>query len=138
MLSTAQHGYYVVDSVLYFESAEVPDRRRLVVPAHLRQRIVDENHDPIFAGHFSVKKLLGKLKRVYYWQGMKQDVYQKCLSCVVYASVQGQERKTKPPLKSIQVGGPFECVGMDFKQMDVSHSGNRCVLVLLDYLTKMA
>ena len=32
------------------------------------------------------------------------------------ASVQGQERKVKPPLKSIQVGGPFECIGMDFKE----------------------
>ena len=136
VLSAAQHSYYIVDGVLYFESAEVPDRRRLVVPTHLRQCIVDENHDPIFAGHFSVKKLLGKLKRAYYWKGMKQDVYQKCLSCVVCASVQGQERKTKPPLKSIQVGGPFECIGMDFKQMDVSHSGNRYALVLQDYLTK--
>ena len=136
MLSTAQHSYYVVDGVLYFESTEVPDQRRLVVPAHLRKRIVDENHDSIFAGHFSVKKLLEKLKRAYYWQGMKKDVYQKCLSCVVCASVQDQERKTKPPLKSIQVGGPFECVRVDFKQMDVSHSGNRYALVPQDYLTK--
>ena len=63
VLSAAQHNYYIVDGVLYFESVEVPDRRRLVVPTHLRQCIVDDNHDPIFAGHFSVKKLLGKLKR---------------------------------------------------------------------------
>lgn len=30
------------------------------------------------------------------------------------ASVQGQERRVKPPLKSIWVGSPFECIGMDF------------------------
>ena len=82
-----------------------------------------------------MKKLLGKLKRAYYWQGMKQDVYQKCLSCSVYISAR-QKRKIRPPLKSIQVGGPFECIGIDFKQMDVSHSGNRYALVLQDYLTK--
>ena len=136
VLVSAQQGYYIVDGILYFESAEVPDRRRLVVPTHLRQRIVEEHHDPIFAGHFSEKKLLGKLKRMYYWQGMRQDTHQKCTSCVVCASVQGQERRVKPPLKSIQVGGPFECIGMDFKQMDVSHSGNRYALVFQDYLTK--
>ena len=136
VLISAQQGYYIVDGVLYFEATEVPDRRRLVVPTHLRQRIVDEHHDPVFAGHFSAKKLLGKLKRLYYWQGMRQDVYQKCSSCVVCASVQGQERRVRPPLKSIQVGGPFECIGMDFKQMDVSHSGNRYALVFQDYLTK--
>lgn len=55
---------------------------------------------------------------------------------MVCASVQGQERKVRPPLKSIPVGGPFECISMDFKQMDVSHSGNRYALVFQDYLTK--
>ena len=39
-------------------------------------------------------------------------------------------------VKSIQVGGPFEHVDMDFKQMDISHSGNRYALVFQDYLTK--
>lgn len=129
MLTAAHYGYHVIEGVLYFESAKVPDRHRLVVPTHLRQCIVDEHHDPIFVGHFSVKKLLGKMKRLYYWQGMKEDVYQKCSSCVVCVSVQGQERKVKPPLKSIQVGSSFECISMDFKQMDVSHSGNRYALV---------
>ena len=57
----------------YFESTEVLDRQRLVVPTHLHQRI--EHHDPIFAGHFSAKKLLGKLKGLYNWQGMRQDVH---------------------------------------------------------------
>ena len=47
MLSVTQH-YYFVDGVLYCESAKVPDLWRLVVPAHLRQCIVDEIHDPIF------------------------------------------------------------------------------------------
>ena len=58
---------------------------------------------------------------------MRQDIHQKCSNCVVCASVQGQEKRVRPPLKSIQVGGPFEHVGMDFKQMDISHSENRYV-----------
>jgi len=49
VLVSAQQGYYLVDGVLYFESTEVADRRRLVVPTHLHQRIVDEHHDPVFA-----------------------------------------------------------------------------------------
>ena len=77
VLFSAQQGYYIVDGILYFESADVPDRRRLVVPTRLRQRIVEEHHNPIFAGHFSERKLLGKLKRMYYWQGMRQDAHQK-------------------------------------------------------------
>ena len=30
-----------------------------------------------------------------------------------------------PPMKSIPVSGPFECVAMDFKEMDLSTSRNR-------------
>ena len=41
-----------------------------------------------------------------------------------------------PPLKSIPVNGPFECIAMDFKEMDLSTSGNRYALVLQEYLTK--
>ena len=34
------------------------------------------------------------------------------------------------------MGEPFECVGMDFKEFDVSYRGNRCTLVFQDYVTK--
>jgi len=32
-------------------------------------------------------------------------------------------------LKNIPVSGPFEIVGMDFKEMDLSRSGNKYALV---------
>ena len=38
-------GYYVVDGILYYEGADVPDQRRIVVPKHLKQEILDEHHD---------------------------------------------------------------------------------------------
>ena len=36
-------------------------RRRLVIPEQLRDKVVSENHDALFSGHFSVKKMLQKL-----------------------------------------------------------------------------
>ena len=45
-------------------------------------------------------------------------------------------RRSKPPLKSIPVGGPFERVGVDLMEMPQTMEGNRYVLVFLDYLTK--
>jgi len=61
---------------------------------------------------------------------MRSDAHKKCESCVTCASVQGQGRKERPPLKSIKVGGAFECVGMDFKEMDASRAGNKHALVI--------
>lgn len=48
----------------------------------------------------------------------------------------GQGRRSKPPLKSIPVSGPFECIAMDFKEMDLSRSGKKYALVFQEYLTK--
>ena len=52
------------------------------------------------------------------------------------ASVQGQGHRERSPLKNIVVGGAFECMGMNFKEMDKSKLGNRYTLVLQDYLIK--
>jgi len=46
------------------------------------------------------------------------------------------QRRSKPPLQCIKVGEPFECIGMDIKEFDVSTKGNRYALVFQDYLTK--
>ena len=48
----------------------------------------------------------------------------------------GSRKKKQSSLKSVPVGGAFECIGMDFKEMDMSNKGNRYALVFQDYLTK--
>jgi len=47
-----------------------------------------------------------------------------------------QGKQTKPRLHSIQVSGSFHCIGMDYKEMDLSKSGSHYALVFQDYLTK--
>jgi len=56
---------YLVDGILYYENSDVPDRRRIAVPQHLRQQILEENYDVAFASHFSAKKLKKKLDLLY-------------------------------------------------------------------------
>ena len=132
----AKKGYFVLDGVLYYESNDVPGRRRLIVPEQLRDKIVTENHDAVFSGHFSAKKMLNRLKQYFYWPGMGSLVYKKCESCLVCATIQGQERRQNPELHSIPVGEPFSCIGMDIKEMDESYDNNRYALVFQDYLSK--
>ena len=75
ILNTASFGCFMVDGVLYYESADAARRRRLVMPTHLQEAVLDEAHDPIYAGHFSAKKLIQKLGLMYHWPGMKGDAY---------------------------------------------------------------
>ena len=72
----------------------------------------------------------------FFWKGLKSDVHKKCSSCVTCASVRGQGNHGRSPLVSIPVGGPFDCVGMDFVKLDVTQDGNRYALVFQDYSTK--
>ena len=132
----AKKGYFTLDGILYYESNEVPGRRRLVVPEQLRNKVVSENHDAPFSGHFSAKKMLQRLKQYFYWPGMSSMVFKKCESCLTCATTQGQERRQNPELHSIPVGEPFACIGMDFKEMDESYDRNRFALVFQDYLSK--
>ena len=66
---------------------------------------------------------------------MRGDIYQKYQLCVTCASAQDQKRR-QASQQSIPVGEPFECLGMDFKEMDLSNQVNWYALVLQDYLTK--
>ena len=126
----------MVDDILYYEGPDMPGIHCIVVPVHLRQRILDEHYELSFAGHFTVKKMSQRISQYFYWNGLRSDVYRKCTSCVSCASVQGQGARGKPPLMTIPVGGPFDCIGMDFVELDVSRQGNRYALVFQDYLSK--
>ena len=136
VVTQSQKGFYLLDGVLYYENSDTSGRRRIVVPEQLKQEVLSENHEAVFAGHFSTKRMFNKLSQYYYWQGMRGDIQKVCETCIVCASTQGQERRKKPLLHCIPVGEPFECVGMDFKEMDTSTDGNRYALVFQDYLTK--
>lgn len=67
---------------------------------------------------------------------MYGDVYQHCKGCLTCATYRGGGRRTKPPLMPIKVGGPFDRVGVDILEMPLTESGNRYVVVLVEYLTK--
>ena len=132
VVGEAQKGYYVVDDIFYYEGTDVCNHRCVVVPSHLRQKLLDEHHDLPFAGHFAAKKMVQRIRQFYYWRGLRSDVHQKCSSCVTCVSVRGQGNRGKLPLVSIPVGGPFDMIGMDFVELDVSKSGNRYALVFQD------
>ena len=49
----SQKGFYLLDGVLYIENNDASGRRRIVVPEKLKQEVLSENHEAVFAGHFS-------------------------------------------------------------------------------------
>ena len=67
---------------------------------------------------------------------MRSDVRHHCRSCLTCATRKGTGKPSRPPLKAIEVGGPFHRVGVDVLQLPLTENGNRHVVVFQDYLTK--
>ena len=94
VLSLARKGYYVVDGILYYEGADVPDQRCIVVPEHLKQEILDDHHDSPFAGHFAAKKMAQRISQYFFWRGFKVDVYIQEV-CIVHTMCQCERTRTE-------------------------------------------
>ena len=126
----------ILDGVLHYVDPARKDRSRMAVPVMLRQKLMEEVHSGGFSGHFAVRGLYEKLARRYWWKGMYSDVHRFCQGCLTCAAHGGGGRRTRPPLRSIPVGAPFERIGVDLMEMPLTARGSRYVIVFLDYLTK--
>ncbi|EYC40353.1 hypothetical protein Y032_0618g710 [Ancylostoma ceylanicum] len=111
------------------------DRSMRVVPKSRRKAILEEAHAGAMAGHLNGKKLLRKLKKSLFWEGMEADVMKWARSCKDCFLTRPHEKHI-PPLKPITTSKPFELIGMDLVDLGLSESGNRYALVVIDHFLK--
>ena len=130
-----QH-YEVIDGILHHENPNCPGHWCIVVPSQLRTQLLTEAHSGCFGGHFSEKKVYEMLRRNYWWYGLRRDVRRFCRSCLPCVSRQGPGRVCRSPLMPIPIKGPFHRVAVDVLQLPLTSSGNRYIVVFMDYLTK--
>ena len=128
--------FELLDSVLHHESPHRPGSWCLAVPVALRSSLLEDAHGGLLAGHLGEKRVYDRLRRSYWWQGLRRDVRKHCRSCLICATRKGVGKATHPPLQPIPVGGPFHCVGVDILKLPLTYDGNQYVLVFVDYLTK--
>ena len=105
--------FTVTNDVLYFIDSRQNYRKRAVVPNHLRQQIMKENHCSQMAGHFSGNRLYKTLARSWWWSGMYHDTIKFAENCPQCAIATGSSRSNKPPLHPIPVDRIFQIFGVD-------------------------
>ena len=108
---------------------------QLVVPAALRQMVLEELHNK--SGHLGTHKTLEKVKERFYWQGYEQDVrnmVQQCERC---------QKRTNPvptqhaPIGTIESNHPFQKLSWDIMgPLPAAASGCRYILVVTDLFSK--
>ena len=76
-------------SVLYHTTSNPSEGAKVVVPASLREQIIRQHHDPVFAGHQGEKRTISNLRLHYYWPSMSKDVEKFIRECASCAKMKG-------------------------------------------------
>src|SRR3954451_7549320 len=92
-------------------------------------------HNHEMGGHFGIDATYNKIAERYYWKGMYEvtkEYVKFCDNC----QRRGQKGE-KSYLNPIEVGEPFERIGIDFVGLlKITRRENRYILVVMNYLTK--
>ena len=120
--------------LLYMEQ---DDRRRLVVPTSLRQRILRECHDIPSVGHVGIRRTLELLERSYHWRSMRKDATQYVQTCPTCQMIKPDTRKKAGALQPIPPPErKWSQVTTDLVTDLPESEGYTAVAVFVDRLTK--
>ncbi|GJP62245.1 hypothetical protein CLOP_g19329 [Closterium sp. NIES-67] len=105
----------------------------------LRQLLLKEYHDVLYAGHFGSNKTLTGIAKHYYWPHLAEDV-QKCVtSCDTCQRMKSSKQKKAGLLQPLPVPEqPWQVVSLDFiTGLAPTTSGHDAILVVIDKFSKM-
>ena len=114
-------------------------KKQLVVPKKFRGAILQLAHESILGGHLGMKKTGDKIRLLFFWPGLQQDVKLHCLSCDLCQKTFPKGKVTRVPLEKMPlIETPFERVAVNLVGpiQPVSDSKNRYILTLMDYATR--
>ena len=129
-------AFVMLDGILYHVDPKTPGIQQVVVPLHLRAKLMTEVHGGKMAGHFSGSRLYKTLSRSWWWESMLKDAVEHCKSCPQCAIVSCHGRQLRPPLQPIPVERTFQILGVDIMELPKTSRGNQFVIVFQDYLSK--
>ncbi|KZS03675.1 Uncharacterized protein APZ42_033546, partial [Daphnia magna] len=110
---------------------------RLCVPSEYTHIVLTKYHDDPTAGHLGIHKTLAKIGQRFHWPGLEKEVVSYVKSCKLCQSRKSPKIKPAGLLQCIRVSRPFQNVGIDLLgPFTMSHTGNKMIIVAVDYLTK--
>jgi len=126
----------VVYKKFYFCNGSV-EHLQLLVPSCLRQEVLKLAHNSVLSGHFGRKKTFEKVRREFYWFGMKEDIDVFVARCDLCAQNKFPNKKPRAPLGSISTGAPLDRISIDVVgPLPRTVQNNRYFLTVTDHFTK--
>ncbi|GJP60469.1 hypothetical protein CLOP_g17685 [Closterium sp. NIES-67] len=105
----------------------------------LRQLLLEEYHDVLYAGHFGSNKTLTGIAKHYYWPHMADDVLKFVTSCDTCQRMKSSKQKKAGLLQPLPVPEqPWQVVSLDFiTGLPPTSSGHDAILVVIHKFSKM-
>ncbi|CAI7729882.1 unnamed protein product, partial [Closterium sp. NIES-53] len=105
----------------------------------LRQLLLEEFHDVLYAGHFGSNKTLAGIAKVYYWPHMANDVQKFVTSCDTCQRMKSSKQKKAGLLQPLPVPEqPWKVASLDFiTGLPPTNTGHDAILVVIDKFSKM-
>lgn len=134
-------SFRVENGVLYkhvFSKDDSFSDWKIVVPTANRPDLLHKFHDSETAGHFGVFKTLGRIADLYYWPKMRQSVIRYVRNCKVCAACKADNLPQAGLMGNFRdINFPFQLISADLLgPYPRSRSGNRHLLVVVDWFTK--
>jgi hypothetical protein len=115
--------------------------KTLVLPAdaELRQLVLHECHDALYAGHVGTRRTLKNVQRYFYWDGMARDVATYVKTCDSCQRNKSSNQKPAGLLRPLPIpGDTWESVSMDLiVSLPRTAAGYTAIVVFVDRLSKM-
>jgi len=113
--------------------------QQICLPESLVPQVLFFLHNSPPTGHLGVSKTLEKVRRRFYWHGMREDVENHIRSGGPCAEVNDPNKLRRAPLINIKSGHPLQRVAIDIVGPAPSSSlGHKWLLVVSDHFTKFA
>jgi hypothetical protein len=134
-LKLQSRHYLARDGQLYKRNRSHPERPLKVIKTTEVEAILYNMHSDPLAGHFAFDGTFQRTIARYFWPQMGEDIKNYINSCQTCQKFGGTRRKE--PLHPIQVGKPYDRVGIDLVgPLPPTKNGNRYIIVMTEYLTK--
>ncbi|KAG6517981.1 hypothetical protein ZIOFF_021381 [Zingiber officinale] len=127
--------YWIEDDLLVYKGG------RVFVPAAggLRKELLKETHDPLWAGHPGVERMLALLGRSYIWPKMENDVEAYVKTCLVCQQDKTERKKEAGLLQPLPIPEkPWVYVSMDFISGFPKVDDMSSIMVVVDRFSKYA
>lgn len=131
-------GYIMIDGILYrYCSEQDSENGQLVVPRSLRQEILFKYHKDTIAGHYGIDKTISRITSLYYWSGIRTDIFNYVKACDECKKYKPSNMKPAGLLQTVSSNQRFEIIAVDlFGPLPRTIEGYQWILIVEDICSR--